>query len=658
MSCDNPDTSPRMARLCEVLLVAFISGWFCIYQLRTLSFGLGHFDEIMHAKVVQEMVHRGNYLTPTMDGKPYSNKPPFKMWMTATAVKLLGESTFSYRIVDGLAGVSFFTLFFFYCRRVSSSSLTAWLSFAALLSCSQLFAGHGIREGTQDGMLNLLMLGTLMSAHGMSNALLAERRGRALALALLSGLLFGMAILTKSAGAFIVLPVIGVFLLLNGALWKTLKRGRFVIVAGVCVATVVVGSYLLARFSEERSGSWRIMWRNEVVKRAVSGFHNRDNPLFYWNSIVHRERAVPPEVLFLSLAWAVFFLVKKGDRRYALPIAWAIVPVVCYSFIKSRLPWYIQFSYPGMALLSGMFCAALATHSGQALRRARSGGVRNLLVGAVSLAVLIFCCREMYGSIAKTTRALAQPNETIMVDRIVSALRARYDHESGRGRVFTVRGSFPSLREERLYWGMIGNRKLPVKKLPAVLDNPDLRVLIVEMSRFNAVAKTRPPVGVSLFRPSKKRTGWTVAMFYDPEDVGLIQEGDVIPVVDEISFASESIQPQRGFSSIEIEGRSMRGATASHVLELIPGARVELEYEVSVPVDTGAVDVEARVSDTLIGSARVSGTSRQTISFSIPEGLAKRRSTPIVFQRSQSNVGAARDEAPLVFHRLRRRIVF
>ncbi|MCC6952911.1 MAG: hypothetical protein IT290_02210, partial [Deltaproteobacteria bacterium] len=67
-------------------------------------------DEARHIRVAQEMWMSGNWWRPTLDSVPYFLKPPFKMWLTMFSAHLLGESNFSYRVIDGALGVGLIAL--------------------------------------------------------------------------------------------------------------------------------------------------------------------------------------------------------------------------------------------------------------------------------------------------------------------------------------------------------------------------------------------------------------------------------------------------------------------------------------------------------------------------------------------------------------------
>src|ERR1700733_1416716 len=56
-----------------------------------------------HAMVSQEMLSRGDFVVPYMDGVRYLVRPPMHFWMVAASYKLFGETEFATRLHHGIA---------------------------------------------------------------------------------------------------------------------------------------------------------------------------------------------------------------------------------------------------------------------------------------------------------------------------------------------------------------------------------------------------------------------------------------------------------------------------------------------------------------------------------------------------------------------------
>ena len=62
-------------------------------------------DETRYAAVALEMMQRGDWLVPQLNGEAYSHKPPLLFWLVLIGWKLFGVSAVWARLVAPLAGV-------------------------------------------------------------------------------------------------------------------------------------------------------------------------------------------------------------------------------------------------------------------------------------------------------------------------------------------------------------------------------------------------------------------------------------------------------------------------------------------------------------------------------------------------------------------------
>src|ERR1035437_7289768 len=71
-----PSTHPRIRT--DVLLLVAFCGFFFFYGLG--AFGLLGADEALNAQVAREMLDRSDWVTPTLQGKPWLEKPALYYW--------------------------------------------------------------------------------------------------------------------------------------------------------------------------------------------------------------------------------------------------------------------------------------------------------------------------------------------------------------------------------------------------------------------------------------------------------------------------------------------------------------------------------------------------------------------------------------------------
>ncbi len=339
------------ALLKDVLLILLFSIFMCLYKIDAGSFGAG--DQTTHSLVVQEMYKTGNYLHPMYHDAPYYNKPPFKMWLSAALVSLLGESNFSYRAIDGLTGVGICLTIFLFTRAIFVSRLAAYFSVFALLGSSLFFYGHGVRNAVQDSMMLLMMtLGTICGWY-LVEAMIKGNDFKLLnKLSLSGGVLVGLAALSKNVAGYFSYVIIAIYVLLSRKT-KIVFLHPLKIIYSVLISLSFPLIYILAQ-GKNSLLAFQMLLITEVYKRAVKGYHNVKNSWFYWDVIVKDRQLVPPELLLIALILAIYFVYKNKDRRYLFLLSWALVPVFVQNLMKSKLQWYILPALPGMAILIGV----------------------------------------------------------------------------------------------------------------------------------------------------------------------------------------------------------------------------------------------------------------------------------------------------------------
>ena len=98
-------------------------------------------SEAMYALIPQEMLAAGSWLTPTLNGAPYLDKPQLLYWLNLLGYKLLGVSAWSARVPTLLITVGEVWLTYLIGRRLVGQ-FAAWLGGFILLTCIGFFVLH------------------------------------------------------------------------------------------------------------------------------------------------------------------------------------------------------------------------------------------------------------------------------------------------------------------------------------------------------------------------------------------------------------------------------------------------------------------------------------------------------------------------------------
>ncbi|HEV2904499.1 MAG TPA: phospholipid carrier-dependent glycosyltransferase, partial [Pyrinomonadaceae bacterium] len=78
-------------------------GAFYLYGLGSLP--LVGPDEPRYAQVAREMLQRGDFITPTLGGVPWFEKPPLLYWMMMASYRVFGVSEFTARLGPAICGL-------------------------------------------------------------------------------------------------------------------------------------------------------------------------------------------------------------------------------------------------------------------------------------------------------------------------------------------------------------------------------------------------------------------------------------------------------------------------------------------------------------------------------------------------------------------------
>ena len=87
--------------LLALLTALFLTAWLWPTASRTLV----RPDEGRYTEIAREMALSADYVTPTLNGLKYFEKPPLQSWATALAFQVFGESNFAARWWPAAAGL-------------------------------------------------------------------------------------------------------------------------------------------------------------------------------------------------------------------------------------------------------------------------------------------------------------------------------------------------------------------------------------------------------------------------------------------------------------------------------------------------------------------------------------------------------------------------
>lgn len=322
----------------------------------TLGFHLLEPDEGRYAQIPRELLDRGEWVVPTLQGEPYLDKPPLMYWLVALSYRVFGVSPAAARLVPALCVHLTILTVYLLGRRSVGERAAFWA--AVLLGVAPGFAGVA-RLLLLDGLLVLCV--TVSVACGFE----AVRTGRLklgwwLAAAVASGLGF----LTKG-------PISEVLLFVPLWAFGYLASGGCVPPDSQEPARPAVRHYLLfvavvvavnlpwyvAIYLREPVFLRYFFWEHNVLRFAQPFDHLQ--PVWYYVPLL-LAGLLPGTLLFVPYFRGL--LRGSADDQRLSPSGgfWLLAGGWCVFFFScsgSKLPTYILPAYPFLCLALGEFVA-------------------------------------------------------------------------------------------------------------------------------------------------------------------------------------------------------------------------------------------------------------------------------------------------------------
>ncbi|NVM20610.1 MAG: glycosyltransferase family 39 protein, partial [Desulfobacterales bacterium] len=300
-------------------------------------------DETTYAEVVREMIHSGDWVIPRYDGKLFAHKPVFSYWAMIAGVRLFGMNEFGIRFFSAVSGVACVLVVFAMGYRMRGAE-TGFLAGVILIS-SLLFLVI-CRSAIMDAHLTLFVTCALW---GFWEAV--RNPHGSLRWMLFCGAATGMAVLTKGPLGLLLVGATGFFTLIWSGKFRLLPRLHPV--AAFAIFFLVASLWYMAV-------TWKTGWAfllefiiTENLNRAFQPSEGHGGPIWYYLPVL--LLATLPWSFFVP--WAVRSLWKRGGLEKPFLLSWALIPLLFFSLVRTKLPHYILPILPALALITAQALA-------------------------------------------------------------------------------------------------------------------------------------------------------------------------------------------------------------------------------------------------------------------------------------------------------------
>ncbi len=313
--------------------------------------------ETKWAEIVKEMVRSGDYITPTINGVPYLDKPNLSYWLMVISAGLFGGvNELTVRIPVALSGVLSVVFLYGLGKRLFDRPV-GWMA-AWILATAYFYIFWG-RSGSADTMTvcgELLTLWIFVRFKDSPGRAWLYFFYASMSLNSLSKGLLGFAL-----PLLVVLPY---------SLWTRQWRwlfNRTTIPAGVVALLIYLLPFAVSFW---QTGSYGMMYKvyRENIQRFFNPFDHYDNPVYFYFYDIFRFFA--PWSVFLPFALYAYLrptAMREEGVRFT-----AVFLVVLFAFFSasgSRRSYYILPAVPAAALFVARWWKDIFETEGRLMRR-------------------------------------------------------------------------------------------------------------------------------------------------------------------------------------------------------------------------------------------------------------------------------------------------
>lgn len=323
-------------------LLAGFSGFLFFYGLA--YFGLLGADEPRYAQVAREMLARHDWVTPTLGGRPWLEKPPLYYWQAMLAYRCFGVSDWAARLPSAMDATFMTIAIYLFFRRFRPGSQLE----AALMTSS----AAGIVGFARAASMDMALAATLTIA---LLAWYAWHECGAPGYLWLTYAFLALGMLAKGPVApFLAVVVVSFFAVAKGD-YGILRRTCSI--PGILLFCLIAAPWYVA-VQLRNPDFFRAFILQHNLERFSSNLYHHRQPFWYYI----------PVALLALLPWTVFAVAavaqtlracwserkEMGQPKDAFGIflvIWLFVPLGFFSISQSKLPGYILPALPAATML-------------------------------------------------------------------------------------------------------------------------------------------------------------------------------------------------------------------------------------------------------------------------------------------------------------------
>jgi 4-amino-4-deoxy-L-arabinose transferase-like glycosyltransferase len=453
-------------------------------------------SETAYGEVAREILITHNWLIMHFNLVPYYVQPPLYFWLAAICASLFGVTSFALRLPSALATIALAAMTGYAVARQAGTRVG---TYAAVIVASCLMLAVIGRLAIMDALLDLTVAMTIFWwFRGLETG-----RDRYVVYGWIAA---GFGFLAKGLVApAVALLVIVPFFIWNDRHERTCAPSARAWMLGLLAFAAIALPWPTALVAKNHLFPLEKLFGDYTIGRYTGVIENQSGPIWYYLPVV--LLGFFPWVAFLPMAIVYGLRQLRAlpqdpslARLVRLALMWIVVPLIFFSFARTKLPNYIALEFPALALLTAIYFEAVV----------RRGGTRSAVIsasfvpftiGMLAVAIVIFMRSNKLGAtVSEVVPALTAMGATIFAGSVLTALLVTRRATVGWAPYALVAAMLVALDVLAVVVLPLTEAYKPIPRLAAVINRergPFDKVAIQSISGGNALLfYTRPDVAV------------------------------------------------------------------------------------------------------------------------------------------------------------------
>jgi len=309
-------------------------------------------DEQTYSQWAFHMVKNADYLVPSAFGAPaiWIGKPPLFIWLMSLGYQFFGVSNFTSRLWSAIFGALSLVLVYFLGKKLYNRQI-GFLSSVVLGTFTTFY------EFARRAMTDIPLLFFVMAS--IYFFVLSNKEEKTNQYVILSGVFFGLALMTKQIEALLIPLIIITYLI------ATKRSIRFLFTKPFTrfweVALLIFVPWLIYMTLTYGPTFWQWFFIYCEFTRTISPIEGHvGGYLFYFNYLATKENMLWVILLPFAGAFCLFNSVIKRLKEDTLILIWMAIVLIVFSFAQTKIFWYILPAFPAFAIAISSFLYQLS----------------------------------------------------------------------------------------------------------------------------------------------------------------------------------------------------------------------------------------------------------------------------------------------------------